>query len=97
MMTAVRSLFRVCVSSTSSGSARFSTCGFVCADIQSSHNREETDTHDHIRKQLLLAGLHYLKTDVKELKENVVNRAVQVDVDKLVRVHLYYLVAASLF
>lgn len=45
--------------------------------------KKELNISDHIRKQILQAGLHYL-TDEHKLRENIANRNSEADVDELV-------------
>ena len=46
------------------------------------------EASDHVQRQILQAGLHYLKGDTEKLKENVTHRAGTADVDKLVNLQL---------
>ena len=45
----------------------------------------EDPTNTFVQRQILRAGLHYLKGDTEALKENVRKRRCSVDIDELVR------------
>ena len=42
------------------------------------------NTREHLQKQILQAGLQFLRSDVEKLRHNVARRGATADVDKLV-------------
>ncbi len=51
--------------------------------VSSSDVSEELNVSEHIRKQVIQAGLHYLN-DIDQLRESVASRNLSVDLNKLV-------------
>ena len=83
-MKLLQLIFRTCRAPFFKGSPRFITCRPMNTSVDLTLDDTEMDASEHIKKQLLQAGLHYLKTDIERLKENVVNRAAEANVDELV-------------
>lgn len=70
---------------------RFPSCFCPCICIRglcaavTTEKGEGARISERIQHQMLLAGLFFLKGDVRSLRENVARRAAAVDIDKLVR------------
>lgn len=83
-MKVIQLIFRTCRAPIFNRSPWFLTLRRINTGAELAQDDTEIDTSAHIRKQLLQAGLHYLRTDIERLKENVANRAAEANVDELV-------------
>ena len=80
-------LLRLARASPRSPSALHRLRRLCSAATGASHPEEgpEEEISEHLQRQILQAGLHFLRGDVDKLRANVINRGATADVDKLVR------------